>query len=178
MTDCHRVRKQRQTRSILSRGRRTAPCTLGRHQTRILHLIAALLLLCMGLVGCGHSSDAMEPDHTPPKHKPATFSEALDEIGRRHEQVAQSVRDSKTTFDEQSISEFLDIIGWLPELAADSSMKKSEWDRANATAKELLSLYQSAMQELKVDSSELRIDNIRVTKLRNDLKSLSDSIEL
>lgn len=137
---------------------------------------AVLLIVCMGLGGCASSSDATEPDHTPPKHKPATFREAIDEIGRRHERLIQSSKQSPSTTNEQDLTELLDIIGWLPELAADSAMKKPEWDRANAASKTLLSLYQFDTQSTKSSPTQRSVDGERVIKLCNDLKSISDSV--
>ena len=144
---------------------------------RFIWLMIPTVILCLALVGCRSSSDATEPDHEVPKHKPATFGDAIEEIERRHANLVQSSLDSKPNLNEQELSELLDIIGWLPELAADSPMKKPEWDRANATSKELQSLYESAVRGTKANPGRLEINDQRFVDLCNELKSISDSTE-
>ncbi len=95
------------------------------------------LLMTLGLVlGCqpaseGESEQAshLEHEHELPAHWPKHLADAADQIEQRVEQLksgqASSVGDSSQN--QQTLQELRDIVGWLPEIAADSRLVESEW---------------------------------------------------
>ena len=90
------------------------------------------------LIGCGSSETANGEDqhleHFVPAHKPANFSEAVEEIPHRCEHLTSHA--GRGHNDESAkFQELLNIVNWLPELAADSDLNESEWNSANAAAK-------------------------------------------
>jgi hypothetical protein len=96
------------------------------------------------LAGCGHSlptsdsaSEAQggEHEHNPP-HKPRDFPSGLAAL---HERFAQLFKtpDSQSLEGDEEFSKLVDIVGWIPELAADSDLNRAEWDRINERSKQL-----------------------------------------
>jgi hypothetical protein len=103
------------------------------------------LLLCLGMCGCDSPSLSRGEGHTEhhvPDHKPATFAAAIEQIRSRHERLATEFRTAEATVLARELSEMLDIVGWLTELAADSPMKKTQWDLVNVASKDLRAVYQ------------------------------------
>lgn len=102
-------------------------------------------LLFLGLVfavtGCGglvtgspeehHDEEHLE--HHVPAHRPAGFTEAVDQI----EQRFQAIRSGGHVPDE-SLSELSDILSWLPEIAADSDMRRKDWEQVDALSSQML----------------------------------------
>jgi len=96
------------------------------------------LVVCLfALVGCSsastgsqdagssQSSHAEEGDddhahHVIPDHKPETFPEAVEQLEERTSPQASR--------DATSIQELKDIIGWLPELAAQTDLPRADWE--------------------------------------------------
>lgn len=103
------------------------------------------LLLCLGLTGCETASTVSEGDHLEhhiPEHKPATFADAVEQVRSRNDRLAAEFESADMPAVDRQLTELLDIVGWLPEIAADSPMKKPQWDQANAVSRELLLFYQ------------------------------------
>jgi hypothetical protein len=104
-----------------------------------------LALGCVGaLAGCGHSlptsSSASEArgeqhEHNPP-HKPRDFSSGLAALHKRFAQLFKTPN-SQSLEEDKEFSKLVDIVGWIPELAADSDLNRAEWDRINEQSKEL-----------------------------------------
>ena len=109
-------------------------------------------LLCAGLllaflVGCTESKPAAtehehehehghehglthEEEHGILPHKPRTFAAAIEQIDKRGHELL-------THRHGHHITEWFDILGWLPELAGDTELKKPEWDQVAQIAREL-----------------------------------------
>jgi hypothetical protein len=118
-------------------------CTRSHARMGILALLG--IFVGLSLSGCGVVSSAGDDDHLEhhvPEHKPATFAAAIEQIRIRHERLATEFQTADAGLVERDLSELLDIVGWLTELAADSPMKKPEWDQVNRSSKELLAVYQ------------------------------------
>ena len=100
-------------------------------QARSLHAVLLIAIAFPLLTGC-HQQGATEEDHLEhiiPAHKPETFPEAVAALEARwqnHEQWSEEAR-----------TEFAEIIEWIPELAAQTDLKKQDWDQANSLAKQL-----------------------------------------
>lgn len=111
-------------------------------------------LLCAGLllaflVGCTGSKPAAtehehqhehehghehgmshEEEHGILPHKPRTFAAAIEQIDKRGHELLTHRHD-------HDVAEWFDILGWLPELAGDTELKKPEWDEVARIAREL-----------------------------------------
>jgi len=84
----------------------------------------------MLLAGCAATPPADEPhEHLLPAHYPADFRAAVAAVEERLPRLASG--------DVTERGEFRDIIGWLPQLAADTDMPRREWDRVQAAARAL-----------------------------------------
>lgn len=139
-------------------------------------LMLVLSLACLPMSGCMQSSNATEPEHVAPAHWPSSFANAIQEVDRRHEKLSQRPDTSKAVIDASELAELLDIIGWLPELAADSPMKKPEWDRVNGLSKQLSSLVGNVAQPDQAAGRRSAINN-EISNICNQLKMICDSIE-
>jgi hypothetical protein len=100
--------------------------------------LLALLLIC----GCGKSPPPQpktspqeqghthsesgehhshEEEHGILRHKPRTFTEAVIQIDTRGHALLSHHHG-------HHITEWFEILGWLPEIAADTDLEKSDWD--------------------------------------------------
>ncbi|MFO1007790.1 MAG: hypothetical protein U0929_17655 [Planctomycetaceae bacterium] len=74
-----------------------------------------------------HSHAENEPPHSHEEehgilpHKPRTFVDAVDQIDKRGHELL-------THRHGHHITEWFDILGWLPEVAADTDLKKADWE--------------------------------------------------
>jgi len=105
--------------------------------------------LFLGLIsaatGCGglitgspeghHGEEHLE--HHVPAHRPSGFTDAVDQIERRFDSIQQAARSGESVSD-QSISELRDIVTWLPEIAADSDMRRDTWEQIDAHSSRML----------------------------------------
>ncbi len=117
--------------------------------------VALLIAAC----GCGSEtaadsasgpSDEEHLEHHVPEHKPHDFSAAVDSIQTR----VQQLETSNDPTDEQ-LSELRDILNWLPEIAADSDMRRPHWEQVDTIAGELAELFQQYASQSKTDRAEL-----------------------
>lgn len=111
----------------------------GGSSPRLRASVVSLLLIL--LVGCTESKPAAtehehehglthEEEHGILPHKPRTFAAAIEQIDKRgHELLAHR--------HDHDVAEWFDILGWLPELAGDTELKKPEWDQVARIAREL-----------------------------------------
>lgn len=85
-----------------------------------------------------HENDAHDADrhdrhaeeHGIPRHKPADFALCVKAIsGSGHDLLHHAD-------DEQAAAHFRDFVRWLPELAADSDLRKQDWDDVVLVAKD------------------------------------------
>ena len=96
-------------------------------------------LLLPGLCGCGGSevADAHDDDHHlehfVPHHKPANYAEAVEEIEHRAQHLSDHAGHGHAD-EAEEFQELLDIVNWLPELAADSDLNEADWNKANSAA--------------------------------------------
>jgi len=84
---------------------------------------AVIIFSISALSGCASPSEEdAHAEHVIPAHKPADFISAVDDLASRIDARAMN---------EQSVQELRDIIGWLPELAAQTDLVKAEWDQVH-----------------------------------------------
>ena len=113
-------------------------------------LLFALLILTIAGCGGGTASEpaaSIPPEHgTPhddeeehlehhiPEHRPPDFSSAVDQIVRRFGDLADMQSGS---LPGTAVEELADIVRWLPEIAAESDMRRSAWEETDRLAEEL-----------------------------------------
>jgi hypothetical protein len=98
-------------------------------------LICGLLCLVLATMsGCHTATESTAEDehleHHVPDHKPASLVVAWDQLKVR----LGHLRSDSTA---EEFTELRDIINWLPELAADSDLKRSQWDEIHAVSKQM-----------------------------------------
>lgn len=101
-------------------------------------LFIALLAGATSLMFVGCAQDAEPPEHVHhefPEHRPANLKEAVDALKLRSWELAN--RGGK--IGSLEFGHFVDIIGWVPEMAADSDLKKADWESANTAAEHMKS---------------------------------------
>lgn len=92
-----------------------------------------LLLSLVSLVGCLQSpaDDDDRLEHVIPAHKPAGYVEATNQLALRGHRYFSG------QLDAASRTELREILEWLPELAADTDLTRSQWDRVQEIRREL-----------------------------------------
>lgn len=99
-----------------------------------------LLAVVLGLAGCIHDAEVNDHlSHEIPEHKPATYRELATELNERFREFLEA-----GPFDATRQSELSDIINWVPELAADSDLRRTEWEQAVQHGRRLRELFDQA----------------------------------
>ena len=137
-------------------------------------------IACFGVliavVGCGsHDDDHHEDEHLEhfvPAHKPANYSALVEQLEKRIAQQTQVSGSGEGTAEASHSAtarqELIDIIGWIPELAADSELRKQEFETA-VSAGATLSL---ALGFEKPAEGTAPVDQSSIPKLLEELKAL------
>lgn len=108
------------------------------------------LMLC----GCGSSNSEDEHHaHVIPAHRPEFFPDAVETIEK-----SLSELDSWT---KEQHEELRDIIVWLPELAAETDLKKADWDSVNAISKQLNEAYSQLIDQSPKQQIESHLDELK-----------------
>ncbi|MDB5340728.1 MAG: hypothetical protein JWN70_6347 [Planctomycetaceae bacterium] len=113
-----------------------------------------LLVLCSTLLGCGnattdtsvrgvHVPQTERLEHHQAPHHPRSYAAAVSQIELRHARIQAEL--GRITLDalKRELREMLDILEWLPTIAADSDLKKPEWDQVKQCATQLTEFYDS-----------------------------------
>ncbi|QDU30257.1 hypothetical protein ETAA8_53760 [Anatilimnocola aggregata] len=110
-------------------------------------LILGLLSLVGGIVGCGSEAKSDHLEHHVPAHRPHDLGEAVQVILVRWEALEREWQADPVAA-RQKLSELIDIVRWLPEIAADSDLAEADWNRvqaiSNAWLDDLVPLSRSA----------------------------------
>lgn len=126
------------------------PTNRNGRQTSCLGL--AVVLSSLWLTGCApttavespntdeHEAHDHEHEHGIPDHKPKVFSEAVRQLVPRWKSVTTELQAGHADHAERELAELLDIIRWLPELAADTDLKKADWDHVQQLTTKLETL--------------------------------------
>lgn len=111
------------------------------HLRRLLWQVSLVML---AFCGCGHHEEDEDHhlEHLIPAHKPESFAETVTELKSR----GPAVFAGEATDDAQQ--ELLDIVDWLPELAADSDLKRKQWEQARDTGLELRQMIANPTAEI------------------------------
>ncbi|QDU38001.1 hypothetical protein Mal4_23210 [Maioricimonas rarisocia] len=112
-------------------------------------LTVAMVALSAVAGGCSDTTSEADHhlEHDIPEHKPASFSDAVAELELRGKSLAQQPINGKR------LAELTDIINWLPELAADSDLRRQQWEQVQQTSHELSGIV-SHLGEEPVTSTE------------------------
>ena len=148
--------------------------------TRCLHLMAVVCVGALGGCAQGTSAPASGSDaegqaehayeHHNPPHKPHDFPGGLDALRKRCSDLFASAP-SKPPQAGKEFNELVDIVGWLPELAADSDLDRAEWDRVNEQSKRLARDVDE-FTRAGLEGSEPRSRQ----KIESDLQALDDVV--
>ncbi len=135
------------------------------------HGVLASTALCL-LVGCNSlTSGATEDDtHDVPPHRPAGFVKAVPAIRDRLAQFQTNDAAFDREARRQRASELRDIIQWLPELAAETDLRKADWDSVNAASRRMATRWDEIASRLVDRPAET--DDVGVTALGRDLDAL------
>lgn len=128
-------------------------------------LIASLAVLLLGGCAFRPSTEDDRLEHHASPHRPGSFPAAVEELDRRFPDLA--AKQSLDVARDPSAAELADIVRWLPELAADSDLRRADWEAANRRAQELEKLLpgwlaakpaekQEAMTAIRSSLGELR----------------------
>lgn len=133
----------------------------------------------MAVVGCGsheeHHGDHHEAEHLEhfvPAHKPADYSALVEQLEKRIGQQSQVSGSSEgaaaTAQSATERQELIDIIGWIPELAADSPLRKQEFETAVSAGARL----SFALGFEKPTAGTTAVDQSSIPELLEELKAL------
>jgi len=103
------------------------------------------LVLSLSVIGCevASSGDSEHHHHHHNHDQPrATFAKSVAEIQWRSARFTSGREPTNPALHESKRQKLLDVMQHLPELAADTELKKREWDRVEAISKELLAILQ------------------------------------
>jgi len=114
----------------------------------------ALISCAISLAGCGSSAESHEDEHHDehlehfvPVHKPKTFADLVDQLALRAPQLKAGIQPGDSGGGHATaLQEFSDIIGWIPELAADSELMKADFESAVATGNKLTVAFAATME--------------------------------
>lgn len=88
-------------------------------------LLLSLYIACM--LGCGESKKSLhEMDHVTPQHWPVDLTDAANKLTERMQVLSNSGTDSKID-PAVALKELSDIVGWIPEVAADTDLAEGDW---------------------------------------------------
>lgn len=84
-------------------------------------------LICACLIGCGESKTSLhELDHTTPAHWPVDLKDAAEKMRTRLLSLQEQKPDPAKSVGVE-LKELSDLIGWIPEVAADTDLTEQQW---------------------------------------------------
>jgi len=111
-------------------------------------------------------------EHGIPDHKPQAFADAVQQLPIRADRLAKEITTGDAEHAARAHQELLDIVRWLPELAADTDLKQREWERVQSLTKELETLLPAAR-------SAPAMSDVAFLKIVEQLQSIADlSVDL
>jgi hypothetical protein len=139
--------------------------------------VCCVALLCFALTvsGCGSSAESHEDEHHEhehehlehfvPAHKPKDFAELVDQLALRFPQLEST---SPGAGHDAARKELADIIDWIPELAADSELRKADFETAVAT----VTGFANALKETATATKAASVDPPVFESLIEELRQL------
>jgi len=116
----------------------------------------SVVLICCSLTlsGCGSSAESHEDEHDDehlehfiPAHKPNSFGDLVEQLALRVPRLTEGGQPTGGSDGGHAtaLQEFSDIIGWIPELAADSELMRADFESAVATGNRLTEAFAEAL---------------------------------
>jgi hypothetical protein len=107
--------------------------------------VLAACALLVGIAGClSAQGDEEHVEHHVPEHRPPSYAAAVEQLRQRHRKIADAFQSGEIGSLKHDLAEMDDIVGWLPELAADGPMKKPAWDQVQVASQKLAVIYKGA----------------------------------
>lgn len=111
-------------------------------------LLIALFVLVLGVnSGCGQGTASTKQssrlEHHEAAHHPTSFADAIGQLERRDGRIQAASRGGASPTLKREIKEMLDILEWLPTIAADTDLKKRDWEAVKQQATQLTGFYNS-----------------------------------
>lgn len=135
--------------------------------------IGAVCLLAALVAGC----DTLEPElandgaeHHVPEHRPQNFTDGVRAV---HSRLAKFSADGAPENRQQfapEAQELREIIQWLPELAAETDLRKTDWDRVQAVSRRLTARWDNVAASL-ADGSSAKVAPV-ISDMDGDLAEL------
>lgn len=110
--------------------------------------LIAVLVLVFGLSsGCSKGANSTQQssrlEHHQAAHHPTSFADAIGQLERRDGRIQAASRDVASPKLKREIKEMLDILEWLPTIAADTDLKQRDWEAVKQQATQLTGFYNS-----------------------------------
>lgn len=134
----------------------------------VIGLAAVISFICAGCDAPSHDDEHLEHHHGHDERR-ATFAESVAEIQWRSERFRSSQVPADVALHEAKRKKLIDVIQRLPELAADTDLKKQKWERVDAISKEFLAILQPPAME---PGNETSGEPGRINPLINELELL------
>lgn len=96
-----------------------------------------------------HDHDHEHHHHHEAEHRPRDFPDAVAAVRRRHALVLEELEEGHLEHAEHELEKLLDVVDWLPEIAADSDMTKGPWDEVHAASKRLRAVCAPGLESLR-----------------------------
>lgn len=143
-------------------------------------LSTVLLVFFSTLIGCGKAAiNTSVPEipvqtterleHHQAAHHPDTYAAAVRQIELRHTRIQAEIKHTELDSLKREIQELRDILEWLPTIAADSDLKKPDWETANQCATQLKKSYDAYATAV---NSGHRIQEMPSAECRRAIESL------
>lgn len=137
--------------------------------------LVALAALVLGMSsGCGqdttNSQQSARLEHHQAAHHPASYAAAISELERRDDRIQTALRDVKAGAVQGEIDELLDILDWLPAIAADTDLKQRDWEAVKRNAAQLTGFYESYAAATSAGSVPTDVSRVACRKAIQSLR--------
>lgn len=113
--------------------------------------------------------------HELPEHMPHDFPDAVREMRNRDRELRETHEAGETEEAQQMLSDILDILGWMPQLAADSDLLKQEWEQVRDGVSQLEQHYRQIQKTDAVQTfSENRKSQVDVAAILDRFQTLCE----
>lgn len=120
-------------------------------------VIVVLALMCCVLIGCGRRSSTADANahdgHHEHEHQAPSYRGAVKEITFLHGMVLKHLQPADSHKLDHELEQLVEILERLPEIAADSELRKSDWELANQQSVSLLGKYRQFETAVKAGTS-------------------------
>ena len=145
----------------------------------------AIISCAVSIAGCGTSAESHEDEHHDehlehfvPAHKPKSFTDLVDQLALRAPKLNDASQPSDGEASQPTgLQEFSDIIGWIPELAADSELTKPDFESAVAAGNKLATVFAETLGPKKTKSFEAETIEPLIEELRTLVPKSQDQKE-